>query len=243
MAQGFEEDHAGGDGDVEGTNRASGGNGNEEVATLANKFVEARTFASHDDGDAALVIHIGVTFLGALVETNQPKTSFLELFHGTRQIFDASDGQMCERAGRNAGDGVRQTSGAPLGDDEASSACSESRANDGANVVRVFDAVEKNEQLIGGLGIALRMAGEKIFYVEGFARGGEGHDALVMFGGRGAVELDAILEAHRNPARARQVENFLYAAAVLPAGDEYAVERMPGDERFLDSMKSRQVVH
>jgi hypothetical protein len=65
----------------------------------------------------------------------------------------------------------------------------------------------------------------------------------MMFGSRSAVELDTILEAHRNAARTREVENFLYAATVLSAGDEDAVERMPGDERLFNSMKSRQVVH
>src|SRR5579864_6134487 len=87
------------------------------------------------------------------------------------------------------------------------------------------------------------MAGEKIFYVEGFTCGGESHDALVMFSSRGAIELGAILETHWNTARAREVENLLYATAVLPAGDENAVKRMSGDERFFDSMKSREMVH
>ncbi len=109
--------------------------------------------------------------------------------------------------------------------------------------MRVLDAVEKNEQLIGALGVALRMAGEKIFDVEHFACGGEGYDALVMFSGCGAIKLDAILEAHRNAAGAREIENLLDAAAVLSAGDKYAIERMPGNERFFDSMKSREVVH
>jgi hypothetical protein len=115
--------------------------------------------------------------------------------------------------------------------------------------VRVLDAIEKNEQLIVGwsrratFGIISRWAGKKVFDIEGFARGGESDNALVMFSGCGAVELGAIFEAYGHAARAREVKNFLYAPAVLPASDEYAVERLPGNERFFDSMKSRQVVH
>src|SRR5579864_1469460 len=107
MTEGFKEDHAGGDGDIEGTNRAGGGNGNEKVAMLANKFVEARAFASHDDSDAAPVIHIDVAFFRVFVETNQPKASFLELFHGTRQIFDTSDGHVRECASGDARYSIR----------------------------------------------------------------------------------------------------------------------------------------
>ncbi len=102
VAKSFEQDDAGGDGNVEGANGAGGGNGNEEVAALADEIVQPRTFASHDDADAAFVIHFGVAFFRAFVEANQPKASFLELLHGTRQIFDARDRQMRERAGGDA---------------------------------------------------------------------------------------------------------------------------------------------
>ena len=187
MAKGFEEHDAGCDRDVEGANGASGGNGNEKIAALANQIVEACAFAAHDDGDATFVIHFRVTLLSTLIETDEPKASFLELFHGTRQIFDAGDGQVRECTSGNARYSIRQPRGATFGDDEPSSACRKGRANDCANVVRVLDAVEKNEQVIDGLGVGLRMAGEKIFDVEGFTCGGESHDTLVMFGGRGAI--------------------------------------------------------
>jgi len=51
LAEGFEEDDAGGDGDVQGFDRAGGGKGNEEVAAFARQFVEALALAAENNAD------------------------------------------------------------------------------------------------------------------------------------------------------------------------------------------------
>jgi hypothetical protein len=91
--------------------------------------------------------------------------------------------------------------------------------------------------------LAACFTAEEILDVEGCARGSEGDDALMTLGAGRAIELDAILEAHRHAARASQIDNFLDASAALPASDEDAVEGPSGDESFFDSMNSGKRNH
>ena len=77
LPEGFEENDAGGDGDVEGFDRAGGGQRDDEIAALASEFVEAIAFATHDDSSGRGVVDLGVAFAGVLVEADKPIAGFL----------------------------------------------------------------------------------------------------------------------------------------------------------------------
>src|SRR4029077_8191407 len=104
-------------------------------------------------------------------------------------------------------------------------------ADDCAQVVGIFDAVEQHNQVrvLDGL------------LISGIAMGRpDGDNPLV----RGAV-CDAIqsftrLEPHRNIALAAELDDLRESWAPGPAGDQHAIERSPGRNRFPYRMDPRQ---
>ena len=241
LAERFEEDHAGGYGDVEGFDGAGGGKGDDEIAALAGKFVEAVAFATHDNAGGRRVIDLGVGLVGIFVEANEPVAGLLQFFHGTGEIGDLCDGEMRESSGGGASDRVGESGGAAFGDDDAVCSGGERGANDGAEVVGVFDAVEKDDETtlaIGGVG-----GGENVFECGGSAGGGDSDDALMIAGVGKAIELSAVFEADGDAALARELHDF-FDAGVLPAfGDEDAVEGVAGFEGFADGVDAGETVH
>lgn len=239
LAEGFEEDDGGGDRDVERADGAGGGDGDEEIAGFFDEIVEAAAFATKDKGDGACEVGGGVRFFGAFIETNQPKICLLQFFHGARKVFHASDGEVCESAGGGARDGVGEGGGAALGNDDAGGSGGERGANDGAEVVRVFDAIEENEES----GRIFLCGGEEVFEIEGAAGGEESDDALMVAGGCEAVEAGTIFKADRNVGGAGKANEFFDAVAVAAAGDVEAVERAPGAQRFKDGVDAGEEGH
>lgn len=148
LANSLEEDHAGGNGNIEGLDWAHGGKRNDKIATLAREFMESTAFTSHNDPGGRSVIHVRVRFVRRFIQTNKPITRFLEIFHGAREIRDPGDGQVREGPGRSTRDRVRQASGTALGDNDAVDASGQGGANNRAEIVGVLDTVEKNEEAV-----------------------------------------------------------------------------------------------
>jgi hypothetical protein len=141
-----------------------------------------------------------------------------------------------QRARGNTRDGIRQTCGATLGQDQASGTRSESGADDGADVVRIFDPIEKNKQA------TLPGRVKQIFDFERRARSRECHNALMMFRAGRAVELRPVFESHGNVSGTGQFEKFLDAVAMEPASHKDAVKRVTRCQGFLNGVESCQVI-
>ena len=125
---------------------------------------------------------------------------------------------MFQRAGRRLGDHIRDAGGAALGNDDGSGAGGVGGADDGAEIVRIFHAVEHDEHLA-------RCDG---FEVGVLARGAEGDDALVRGGTGQAVQRGARFEAHRHAGAAREIDDFLQARASGALRDHDALDGVAG---------------
>jgi len=241
LAKGFEENDAGGDGDIQGFNGAGSGQRDDEIATLTGEFVEAFAFAAHDDADGRGVIDFGVALVAVFVEADQPVAGFLQFFHGTSEIGDFRDREVREGPGGSARDRVGEAGGAALGDDNPVSSGGESGANDRAEIVWIFDAVEKNDKaalVLGGIG-----ALEDVFERGGRASGGDGNNALMIAGVGEAVEIAAVLETHGNVALAGELHDIFDARILTAFGDDNAVKRVAGFEGFAHGVNAGESVH
>jgi hypothetical protein len=74
--------------------------------------------------------------------------------------------------GRSARHRVRQADGAPLWNNQAMRACGQRCANDGAKIVRIFDAVEKNDEPFASVARAFVCRSENAVERGRCARGG-----------------------------------------------------------------------
>src|SRR5580692_12632052 len=108
---------------------------------------------------------------------------------------------MRDCAGRSARDGLAEADRAPLRNDHAMRACGHRRANDGAEIVRIFDAVEKNDESLAAVAGTFICRGENAIERSWRARGGESDYTLMIFRIGQAVELSAILEGGSRTTR------------------------------------------
>ena len=109
-----------------------------------------------------------------------------------------------------------------------------SRANDGAQIVRVLDAVQDDVQSAG----RRRLVDRRILL-----RRAERHYTLMVRSVRRAVQAVARLHAHRNAAFPAQRQQFLQACAAGALGDQHTVQRPPGQQRLPNRMDSYKRGH
>jgi hypothetical protein len=128
----------------------------------------------------------------------------LEFFQSADEVNDASDTQVLGGAGAGL-DGCRsQRCGAAFGEDDAVNACSVGYAKQCAEILRIFNAVEGEQEAgcsrIGGIGY------EEIFNGKEFLRADECHDALVSgcFGGDGELFAGVLADADAGLAASRR---------------------------------------
>ena len=100
-------------------------------------------------------------------------------------------------------------------------------ADDGAEIMGIFNAVKQDEKLGGGrkfrkLGVALT--------------GGKGDDTLVGGGFAGAVESLSWLVANRDIRLFSEVNDQLHLRATGAFGDQNAFDGLTGAERLGDGM-------
>ena len=118
---------------------------------------------------------------------------------------------------------------------------SQRRSNDGAEVMRVLDAVQKNEQPclpLAGVGLL-----QDVF--EGHSRACRSqrdHSLVVLRIGQ-PVELPAVFEAHGNALLARKLKDFFDPRVLPPLCYGDALDRPLRLQRFLNGVYACQSVH
>jgi hypothetical protein len=65
----------------------------------------------------------------------------------------------------------------------------------------------------------------------------------VIAGIRYAIQLAAILEAHRDATFARQLDDLLHAGILAPLGNEDTVKRAACFQRFANCMNAGKSIH
>ena len=148
---------------------------------------------------------------------------------------------MRQCSGGGARDRVRETSGAAFGNNYAMSAGGKGSADDGAEIVRIFDAIEENNQTQVIFGFICVI--DDVFEGGGCAHGGDRDDALVLAGVGEAIELAAIFKTNGDAARASELHDFFDASVLAALGDDDAVEGAAGFEGFADGVNASEAVH
>src|SRR5580704_12414398 len=139
---------------------------------------------------------------------------------------------MSEGAGGGAFNGIGQARGAAFRNYDAICAGCERGTHDGAQVVRIFDSVEKNEKALRSFGC------KQVFQFERGFRGGEGGDALMFTRAGEAIQLKTVLKSYGNTFRASQLHDDFHTVAVAAASDHNTVERASGGECFFYRVES-----
>ena len=221
LACGLEHNDGSGRGYVQRRDGPGHGDAQQVVAGAADEVVQAVAFASEDDDGVGREVVLVVAGCAALVEADAPDVVLFELFQGADEVDDAGDADMLGGSGGGFdGDGA-EGCGAALGDEDAVDAGCVGGTEERAEVLRVFDAVECEEQARGWIGIRAR---EQVFEVEEFAGADDGDDALMGGGVGEAGELFFGLEAETDAVLAAGVDDALEALVVTVTGDADVVE-------------------
>src|SRR5579864_9356374 len=146
---------------------------------------------------------------------------------------------MRQRASRRSSDGIRKPGGAAFRDNHALRARGQRGSHNGAKVLRVFHAVEKDHQAEGGLRIA-RL--QQVFKAGDRRRRNNRDHALVFPRSGGAIQLDVFFKTDRNAVLPRQTHQFLDAVAVPAAREHYRIERASGFESFAYGMDTGETI-
>ena len=241
LAHGFVHDYCAGYGDVERAYAARHGDAEEVVAGAFDEVMEARAFAAEDQADVLLEVEVGVVGGAAFVEAYDPDVLLLEGFEGAGDVDDLGDADVLAGSGGGLGRDCREGSRSAFGEDDTVDAGAVGGAEESAEVVGVFYAVEGEEEFIAGGGL------EKVFEGQEFALAEEGYDALVGVGAAVAGELVAGLGGDADAFGAGEFENRVHArvaAGFALAGYADVVERAgAGAEGLLDRVQAVQNIH
>src|ERR1700733_442133 len=199
--------------------------------------MQAVAFASEYNSDVAGKFCLGVNLLCSFVETDQPIARILKLFHRPHEILHSSHGEMLERACRGSRNRIGQAGSAPLRDDDAFSSRRERRADNRAEILRVLNTIEQDEQRLASFFL------QQVFKCQRRAGSGERDDALMVARHREAIELAAILEPDWHTALPRPPNDFFHPRAVPADGNHDAVERTSSLQRLFHRVNSEKVTH
>jgi hypothetical protein len=243
LASGLVEDNGSGGGDVERADAAGHGDAEEMIAGAANEIVEAGTFAAEDDDEIAGEIESVVGDGAALVEPHDPEIVTLELFEGANEVDDAGDAEVLDCSGAGFDGSRAEWSGAALGEQDAVDAGAIGDAKKSAEVLRVFNAVEREDEAgwrFAGAGRRL----EEVFERQRFLRTDKSDDALVRGGIGGEGELLARPLKNANACVAALGDEAVETFVVALSGDENVIKSAAaGLESFRDRMQAVENFH
>ncbi len=213
---------------------AKHGNRDQEIAAPAHQVVQALAFGAENDGAVHLVINLVVALRAALVQADGPHVALFQFVQRARDVGNARDRQMLRRARRSLNGGAGQSGSTALGNDDAVCARAVGSANQRAQIVRVFDAIEHDQEAV--LAVALLQQGVHICVL---LAAGDGDDALVRVGVGGAVELLARQEAYLHSAGAAMVNQALHPFVMPLARDADVFEAARARlQRLADRMNA-----
>ena len=190
--------------------------------------------APEHDGAVHVVVKFVVALRAALVEADSPDIAFFQLVQRARDVGDARDRQMLRGPGGSFDHGARQPDGAAFGNDDAVGAGAVGGANQRAQVVRVFHAVEHDQEAV----LAVALLQQRV-HVGILLAAGDGDDALVGVGVGGAVKLLARQEADLHAAGAAVVDQALHPLVMALAGDAHVIKAARARlQRLADRMNA-----
>jgi hypothetical protein len=240
LAHGFIHDDGSGHRDVERRDLASHGDAEEVVAGLFDEVVEAGSLAAQDEDAVGAEVEVHVVGGAALVEAEDPDVFLLELFERADEVGDSGYADVLGGSGGGLGDGAGDGGRAPLGEDDAVDTGSVGGAEESAEVVGVFDAVECEEEAV----LAVGFGGEEVFDGEELALADDGEDSLMGVGAGEAGELVAGLDGDADFGGAAELDEAFEAVVAALAGYADVIELAgAGADGLLDWVEAVENFH
>ena len=268
LAHGFVHDDGAGDRDVERGDRAGHGDAQEVVAGLFDQIVQAGAFASEDEDAVGAEVEIHIVWSPAFVEAEDPDVGLLHLLERADEVGDAGDSDVFGGTGGGLGDGRGDWGGAAFGQDDSVDSRAIGGAQERAEVVRVLDAVEGEEEFVRGvnlcavcgcilrngfrrgfrhgfrLGFGGGLGREQVFDGEEGALADQGDGPLVGVGACQAGELVSGFEGEADVGVAAELGEALQAGVAALAGEQDAVQpARAGADGLLDRVQAVKNFH
>ena len=216
------------------------GDAQEMVAGLFDEVVQARALAPKDEDAVGFEVEVGVVGGPALVEADDPDVLLLHLLQRADEVGDAGDADVLGGSGGGLGDGRGDGSGAALGQDDAVDTGTVGGAEERAEVVRVFDAVESEEEFV----LAWLFGGQQVFDGEELPLAHHREDALMGIGAGEPGELVAGFERDADAGRAAELDQPLQTLVPTLPGDADVVElARTGTDGLLDRVETVKNFH
>ncbi len=215
------------------------------VTGTADEVVETGALAAKDEDTVAGEVELVVVLGAALVEADDPDVVLLQVFEGADEIDDTGDAEVLGGPGAGFDGHGTEGGGAALGEDDAIDAGAVGHAEERAEVLGIFDAIEGEEQTGGG-GLAgrPRERGEEIFNAESLLRVHEGDNALVHGSPSDLGKLLTGLLADADAGLTALGNEAGEAVIVALAGDEHMVKAaLAGTKCFFHRMQAVENFH
>ena len=219
------------------------------VAGLFDQIVQAGALASEDEDAIGAEVEGGVVRRAALVEAEDPDVGLLHLLEGADEVGDARDSDVLGGAGGGLGDGRRHWRSPALGQDDSVDASAIGGAQKSAEIVWVLNAVECEEEAVGGCGRVARgffcgLGREEVFDGEEGPLADQGDGPLVGVGAGEAGELVSGFEGDADAGVAAELGEALQAGVAALAGQQDAVQpARAGADRLLDRVQAVKNFH
>jgi hypothetical protein len=217
------------------------------VAGAANEVVEAGALAAKDQDAVASEVELVVVGGPALVETDDPDVLLLKVFKSANEVDDAGDAEVFGGTGAGFDCNRADGSGAAFSEDYAVDACAIGHAEKRAEILRIFNAIEREEQATCAWFVRFRICiigFVEVFDGEELGRADESDYALV--GGRlGELgQLLAGLVANANAGLAAEGDELVEPGILALVGDKDVVEAAAaGLDRFFNRMHAVENFH
>ncbi len=213
------------------------------IAGAAYEVVEPCAFAAEDEDAVAGEVELVVIGSATLIETDDPEIPALEIFESADQIDDAGDAQMLCSAGTGLDGDRAKGRGAALGEHDAIHAGAVGYAEKSAEVLRVFNAVE-GEQETGEAGLGCGIGRKQVFNRERCLPMNEGDDPLMRDVLRHKRELLARFLADADAKLSAESDHLFEARIVALGGHQDVVKpATTGLESFFHRMQAVENFH
>lgn len=245
LARGFKEDDGACSGNVQRIDATGHGDAEQVIAGAANEIVQTGSFASEDNYRVGREVEAVVILGAALVEADDPEIVLFEGFQRTDEVDDACEAEVLGGS-RGGFDGdSAEGGGAALGEKDAIDAGAFGGAEERAEVLGIFNAIEGEDETGGGAAARSR---EEVFEIEEVALADDGDDALVSGGLGEAAESVAGLGAKFHPGGAAEGgeggQAGILTAAKAFGGDADVIEAArAGAKGLFDGMETVQNLH
>ncbi len=204
----------------------------DKVAGLAHQVVQAVSFGAQYQRAIHVVVDFVVEAVAALVESHGPDIFLLELFNRAVDVGDLGHRHVLRRTCRRLRHRRIHSHGAALGNDDAIHTGGIGRAQNRAQVVRIFHAVEHDQER--PLTTAFL---QQVFDVGIFLRRSNCDHSLVVAGRREAIQVRTRNGAHRHAQRAALADDLVHALIVAFARHADVLEgTSAGLQRFQNGV-------